>query len=300
MLNIVVKTIVWILNLLFYIVIINLALLPGALAGRSFLGTFGCMAVILMVNLFFVLYLGGKLYNLLFEKPTELEEAETIFVGRFYSGRKYFLIGMALNLVVFGLLWLLVGDFAGSTFVLILMSILPLGGLAWGIYKPRERAPKSLSLFINIGIVCAFVLQIISLFIFYLSPREINYSSNEYAPWRYYALERAFIKKMLPPEATAITITGNLISPYWQCSVRERDFLNFAAINNYKLKENDPYYNANSETNSESVNSLSIFPYMKEPPVSYYIYNYRYRNHGGWLLLYDRDKQILHGSYSRY
>ncbi len=296
MLNIVVKSIVWILNLLFYIVIINFALIPGAFAGRNYLGTFGTMAVILAVNVFFVLFLGGKLYSTLFETPVELEQSEEIFVGRFYSGRKYFLLGLATDLVIFGLLWLLLSDFAASVFVLALMSILPLAGLAWGIYKPQERASKILSLFINIGIICALFLLVVALFGFYSLPRQINYSSKTCTPWRYFALERGFVKRMIPPQATDITITGYSSSPSWQCSVDENAFLNFAALNNYKLRLNDPYYNANPETNKEPVSALRM---LKEQPTSYYIYTYRYLNNGGWRLIYDRDKQILYGNYSR-
>ena len=115
------------------------------------------------------------------------------------------------------------------------------------------------------------------------------------------ALGTAFTDKILPRNAREVAVKHKScviwITATWSCHVAEKDFLEFARSNGYQFAENDPYHNTNPETNHEKVDASTLLP-LERLPESYYFYNYRYRNYGGWVMLYDRKKQILYGHYS--
>ncbi len=110
----------------------------------------------------------------------------------------------------------------------------------------------------------------------------------------------------LPENATNIRVRGRsgfTTSYNWTAQVSEADFLKFAAKYGYTLSDNT-YFNANPETQDQVFDAFSIIRDLGGPdapiskPDSFYFYNYRYRNHGGLTLLYDRTTQTLYGNYA--
>lgn len=75
---------------------------------------------------------------------------------------------------------------------------------------------------------------------------------------------------------------------------QKRIFWNLPGSNGYQFAENDPYHNTNPETNHEKVDASTLLP-LERLPESYYFYNYRYRNYGGWVMLYDGRNRFCMG-----
>ncbi|MFA7231755.1 MAG: hypothetical protein WC071_10840 [Victivallaceae bacterium] len=106
----------------------------------------------------------------------------------------------------------------------------------------------------------------------------------------------------LPENAKQVRLHGRFgfgTSLRWCGRVSEADFLAFAQKNNYKLSDT-MIYNANPETANFMVDVFpsvaSDYPGLKKPE-SFYFYNFRYRNCGGFTIIYDRKTQWFYAIY---
>ena len=301
--NQIIRWITWGFNLLFYTVLLNFGLLFFYAATHIFLTSWGSFAVIVIVDLCFCYFFGKNLYRKIVSQKNP-ENQQTVYVGRFCTARKFLLFALLVDIVLFCILWAFGCGFLHFKYAWLVFLILPIGAIAWGIYKPEARDSQKFQIWLTFGIIVEVILFLFLFFCFAITPRQINYSSNYYAPSNYTLLPQPFIKQMLPEKSSDIEISGQTGLGFslganinWRCRVSESDFLTFAKNNKYMLKENDPYYNANPETNHERIDSSSLFQFKKLPE-SFYYYNYRYRNNGGWTLLYNRINQTLYGQFS--
>ena len=127
------------------------------------------------------------------------------------------------------------------------------------------------------------------------------------------------IDDMIPPEATEIKFKGDAgflaSGAGFSCKVSEADFLRFASEHEYPLATN-VFRNANVEIVDNhscpaemDMNQIEGALFTCGPdgtrliddeaiPKRYISYWFGYRNHGGIILAFDLDTQILYGSYS--
>lgn len=126
-------------------------------------------------------------------------------------------------------------------------------------------------------------------------------------------IKRFAIKRMIPPQATEINISGDsaAILPFegvhFNCLVSELDFRAFAAEHGYVLSTNI-FRNANTaivddERYSAEMDLSQIEGWLNSgvdvSRMTHYLgYWYGYSNYGGLILLYDLNTGLLYGSYS--
>ncbi len=229
--------------------------------------------------------------------------------GRVSSALK----GVGFGLAAFLLLQLFVCPvFLPSAFLLashyglIILAGCAVAGALVGARHPLAREPKRrawiLSALLTFLPIYApvFVASLVLSLPHALIKKDVHYSSRVLCDL---ALGTRTVNKMLPKGATNISVDSRQYIIFsrmeWTCTVGEADFLAFAKENDYELAENDSGFNANPETNHERVECHTLLKLPKyNLPESYYFYNYRYRNFGGWTILYDRTNHILYGSYS--
>ncbi len=193
-----------------------------------------------------------------------------------------------------------------SRYGLLILAGCAVAGALVGARHPLTREPKrrawilsALLTFLPIY-VPVFIASLVLSLPHALLKKNAHYSSRIICDL---AFGTRTVNKMLPKGATNISVDSRQYIIFsrmeWICTVSEADFLAFAKENGYELAENDSGFNANPETNHERVecHTLLKLPECKLPE-SYYFYNYRYRNFGGWTILYDRTNHILYGHYS--
>ena len=299
--NLCVKYMTWILNLAFYTLFFNFAMIFVFRLGSRAIGDWEILILIGIMELAFLFFFGRHLYRkIVADDPQETNDI--IVIGRYATTKKYCLAGIVADLFFFILGWIVLGERLNSIYSVGFLAMFPLGGILLGIMVPETHGSKRLVVWINLGIISGCIFFFL-LFVAYSStPRNIHYQSAGFAPESYYSLTRSFVRRMMPRDAKNIEITGNTglgcwgFNVSWTCSVPEEAFLRFAKSNNYALKENDPCYNANPETNHQRIDSSTLLS-LKKLPDSFWYYSYRYRNNGGWVMLYDRNTQKLYGSY---
>ncbi len=221
--------------------------------------------------------------------------------------------GVGLGLAAFLLLQLFVcpvflpnAFLLASRYGLLILAGCAVAGALVGARHPLAREPKrrawilaALLTFLPIY-APVFVASLLFSLPHALIKKDMHYSSRVLCDL---ALGTRTVNKMLPKGATNISVNSRQYIIFrgmeWTCSVSEADFLAFAKENGYELAENDSGFNANPETNHERVECYTLLKLPKcKLPESYYFYNYRYRNFGGWTILYDRTQHILYGCYS--
>lgn len=300
--NLCIKYLTWILNLVFYTLLLNFAMIFVYRFGSQTIGDWEILILIGLMELAFLFFFGKHLYQkIVADDPQETND--NIIIGRYATAKKYCLAGIVADLFFFILGWIVLGERLNSIYSVGFFTLFPLCGILLGILKPETHGSKRLGVWINLGIISGCVFFFLLFVTYLLTPKNIHYQSTVFAPGSYYSLTKSFVRRMIPPDAKNIEITGNTglmvlgFCVSWKCSVPEESFLKFAKCNKYILKENDPYYNANPETNHERIDTSTLLP-LKKLPDSFWYYNYRYRNNGGWVMLYDRNDQKLYGSYS--
>ncbi len=243
------------------------------------------------------IYVSKRLKRRLFPDPAA---AEMIPSGRRHSVLKgagmglfcaYIFLILGCTLLNFGNTRLIL-----SRNFLLTEAIFVLLGAFTGFFFPLKEEPRkrgwiitTLLALIPLGLIVTMALALL--------PVYINTSSRAVCRMAY---GTEWTDKMLPEHATEIRSEGESMlfvhSFQWQCRTDEKDFLAFAERNGYDFAENNPYHNANPDTNDMKVDMSSLFHFPL--PESYYFYAYRYRNNGGITMLYDRKAQILYGRYS--
>ncbi|MFA7231191.1 MAG: hypothetical protein WC071_07955 [Victivallaceae bacterium] len=301
--NQIVRWITWLFNLLFYICLLNLVLFIFYALSDSLLSLWERVTVIAVINLSVWYSLGKHLYRNIISLKNP-ENQPTIYISRFHTAQKFLLLSLFVDIVLFCIVWAFASEFLYFEYVWLILMAFPVGAVVWGLFRPQARDIKNFQIWLTFGIIVEIMFFLFLFFCFSITPHQINYSSKNYTPANYVFLPEGLIKRMLPERAFDIKISGRTglglslgASINWTCRVAEADFITFAKSNGYELKENDYYYNANPETNRQRIDSSSLLS-IKKLPESFYYYNYRYRNNGGWTFLYDRTTQTLYGHFA--
>ena len=113
-----------------------------------------------------------------------------------------------------------------------------------------------------------------------------------------------FVEKYVPAGAKDFRCKGHAGwggRVRFSCEVGESEFLAHAAANGVELRRNDPSFNANPDTASDpfcaGVRNVADLA-GGEVPERYWFHGWVFPNLGGWFLVYDIDRGVLHGSYS--
>ncbi len=250
-------------------------------------------------------FLGKQLKQQIFPS-----EGQALFVpsGRIASALKAAGIGLCLAICLHVLLRLVAYQSAFDSFIAkhlpeVLLSAAGLFAVI-GACHPLEKEPRG-RLWIFTGVICApLILATLFSAFFFLHATFAEKSALCRDRVSCVAeLGANFTNQILPKEATNISVEhrSGFISHHtiWTCTVSEADFLAFAKENGYELAENDSEFNANPETNHERYEQHGFLQLPENTlPTSFYFYSFRYRNHGGWTILYDRTQHILYGDYS--
>lgn len=267
-------------------------------AGNGLIQFFGSLGIAGLIMIPFFWWEFKYLRTMLFPGR---EDTATVPSGRIAGMLKGIIIGASLPLafqIVFSVLTLNAFSFSllSLNFLWFILAFIVIFAAA-GACLPLKEEPCRRSWIVT-GLLCLPLLYLISSLLIVLIPSEMHWRSRFMCDL---ALGTAFTDKILPRNAREVAVKHKScviwITATWSCHVAEKDFLEFARSNSYQFAENDPYHNTNPETNHEKVDASTLLP-LERLPESYYFYNYRYRNYGGWVMLYDRKKQILYGHYS--
>ena len=301
-----VKHLAWILSLAFYALLFNCPMMIALLIGSIAIGFWKSAMLIGLAELAFLFFVGRHLFRKI-NADSSQEESNAIMPTGYERARQCYLVAIAADILLFMLCWLIFGERLGASgLAALLFALPPLAGIILWRFKPKAHASTRMGTWVKLGIVKGCILLFVLFIAYSLAPRKIHYRSESFTPERYYSLTRFFVQLSLPPDAKNIEIDGDTglvglgFHVELSCDVPESSFLDFAKRNNYALKENDPCYNANPETNNDpdyQLDHSTRLP-MKKLPDSFWFYNYCYRNYGGQTMLYDRKAQKLYGKYS--
>ncbi len=279
------------------ILLLSFRLMPIQ-AGNGFIHFFVSFGTAGLVMIPFFWWEFKRLRTMLFPGR---EDVAAVPSGRIAGILKGIIIGASLPLVfqiVFSVLTLNAFSFLplSLNFLWFILASIVIFAAA-GACLPLKEEPCRRSWIVT-GLLCLPLLYLISSLLIVLIPSEMHWRSRFMCDL---SLGTAFTDRILPRNAGKVSVKyeSRVIwnTAAWSCHVAEKDFLEFARSNGYQFAENDPYHNTNPETNHEKVDASTLLS-LERLPESYYFYNYRYRNNGGWTMLYDRKKQILYGHYS--
>ena len=113
-----------------------------------------------------------------------------------------------------------------------------------------------------------------------------------------------FVEKYVPAGAKDFRCKGHAGwggRVRFSCEVGESESLAHAAANGVELRRNDPSFNANPATASDPfcAGARNVADLAGgEVPERYWFHGWVFPNLGGWFLVYDIDRGVLHGSYS--
>ena len=229
------------------------------------------------------------------------EDTATVPSGRIAGMLKGIIIGASLPLafqIIFSVLTLNAFSFSllSLNFLWFILAFIVMIAIPAACF-PLKEEPYRRSWIVT-GLLCLPLLYLMSSILIALIPSETHCRNRFMCDL---ALGTAFTDRLLPHNAQKVAVKHESrviwTTVAWSCHVAEKDFQEFARCNGYQFAENDPYHNANPKTNHEKVDGSTLLP-LKQLPESYYFYSYRYRNNGGWIMLYDRKKQFLYGNYS--
>lgn len=267
-------------------------------AGNGLIHFFVSLGITGLIMIPFFWWEFKRLRTVLFPRR---EDTATVPSGRIAGMLKGIIIGASLPLafqIIFSVLTLNAFSFSllSLNFLCFVLTFIVISAIA-GASFPLKEEPCRRSWIVT-GLLCLPLLYLMSSILIALCPSETHCRSRFMCDL---ALGTTFTDRLLPHNVQEVAVKHKSCviwtTATWSCHAAEKDFLEFARSNGYQFAENDPYHNTNPKTDHEKVNASTLLP-LERLPESYYFYNYRYRNYGGWVMLYDRKKQILYGHYS--
>ena len=205
--------------------------------------------------------------------------------------------------------------------LIVLPPLAVLGGIVWGAVRPRAYTPAGRPnpleiagmafLMLPIVIFLCGIVWMVSAFVAGTSGERLDFSADVFDA---VAVRRGgrFVERtatFVPPGATNFRCEGYSGwggAVRFSCEVGESNFLAHAAANGVELRRDDPTFSADPATAKWSRGSRYFpdgTPFLDRltdgtRPERFWYHDRRFGNGGGWTVLYDIDRGVLHGYYN--
>ncbi len=298
----VLQWITFILNLIVYFGLLNIIFLAGfRLIEQGFHNPWISWGMVIVQEMLLFYLLGRYLYREIMLTSPEKRKDRSEQLSRTVTALRY-----AGPTILGGMLFLVFLKIINSFDIIYAgwpLLFFPIGVAAavlFGIFRPKKRgSDRALFLLcwaLLLGIPGAtFLMGVLGTI-----PGRFEYRTSELRPWRYFSISSKKIRQSFPPEAKNCHVRGNNgfgFGYFWSCECPEEAFLRFTRKNGYALQRE-----VSTDANGHRLKDYLFLDMFREiglehAPESFYYYNNRWPNGGGWTLLYDRKRHILYGNY---
>ena len=299
------KVLQWVtfsLNLIVYFGILNLIFFGGfRLITQGYPNPWIAWGVIIVQEGVLLYFLGCHLYREIMLTSPERRGERAGEISRTVTALRY--AGLT---ILGGMLFLvflkIVGcfDIIYAGWPLLLFPVGVTAAVLFGIFRPKKRGADWKVSLLCWSLLLGLPFSLVLLGSLTMIPERFEYRTSELRPWRYFSISSKMIRQSFPPEAKNCIIRGNNgfgFGYFWSCECPEEAFLRFASKNGYVLQTED-----STDAEGRRLKDFLSFDMFREiglerTPASFYYYNNRWPNGGGWTLVYDRSRHILYGNY---
>ena len=263
------------------------------------------------------------------EPPVTLKHTNStepaLWRSRWYSAAKRGTVGVVAGTAFAAVVAFLFLSLGIGPWAIIPVTVAPplalLAGVVWGAVRPRDYAPArkpgpeviaGMVFFgIPLALLLCFVAWVTAAFSVGTSGERLDFSADVFDAA---AVRRGgrFVERtatFVPPGSKNFRCEGYSGwggAVRFSCEAGESNFLAHAAANGVELRRDDPTFSADPATAEWSrgerfmSDGKPFLDYLTDGtcPERFWYHDRRFENGGGWTILYDLDRGVLHGYYN--